>query len=352
MERGEAREGLVGEDAAAVHPVVGPVPWLSVRLHPESPIPLHRQLAAQLGAAVREGRWDPEHRLPSARALAARLGVDRGTVLAAYRDLAGDGLVRVRPGSGAYVSGPEPGAGSGAATDAFRAFVARERARGANTAEIAELFSRWRASLGAGRVIVAEDEPGLAALWRAELQALLPGVRVEAALPSELRRSPGRAEGAVVAASARHVSALRAALPPWVEVVPLRPPGGAPERRLLLRMAVGAVILLVSVSPALRRRFREVAAGLRGREVAALALPPAPTPRLERTLRVARFVLADVACRPRLEGRVDPRRLLGVRALDPVVAAELAERLELGARPRIHGRRAAPGTSRRRRTRA
>jgi len=352
MQRGEAREGLVGADAAAEHPVVGPVPWLSLRLHPESPIPLHRQLAAQLGAAVREGRWDPERRLPSARALAGRLGVDRGTVLAAYRDLAGDGLVRVRPGSGAYVSGPEPGAGSGGGTDAFRAFVARERARGAKTAELAELFSRWRASVGAGRVVVAEEEPGLAGLWRAELEALLPGVRVETALPSELRRAPARAEGAVVAASARHVLGLRAALPPWVEVVPLRPPGGAPERRLLLRMAVGAVILLVSVSPVLRRRFREVAAGLRGREVAAVALPPEPTPRLERTLRVARFVLADVACRPRLEGRVDPRRLLGLRVLDPAVGAELAERLALVAPPGTRGRIVAPGTPRRRRTRA
>ncbi|HKK27409.1 MAG TPA: GntR family transcriptional regulator [Gemmatimonadota bacterium] len=352
MERGEARERLVGADAAAENPATGPVPWLSLRLHPESRIPLHRQLAAQIGAAVRGGRWDPEHRLPSARALAGRLGVDRGTVLAAYRDLAGDGLVRVRPGSGAYVSGPEPGAGSGAATDAFRAFVARERERGSGTAELAELFSRWRASLGAGRVIVAEDEPGLAALWRAELQALLPAVRIEGALPSELRRWPGRAEGSVVAASARHVSGLRAALPPWVEVVPLRPPGGSPERRFLLRMAVGAVILLVSVSPVLRRRFREVAAGLRGREVAAVALPPAPTPRLERTLRVARFVLADVACRPRLGGRVDPRRLLCLRTLDPAVAAELAERMALAAPAGARGRVVAPGTSRRRRVRA
>jgi DNA-binding transcriptional regulator YhcF (GntR family) len=328
--RGE-RSPREWEAQAADPGPLGPPPWLSIRLRPGEGVPLRMQLAAQLRAALADGRCAPGQRLPSGRALASRLGIDRATVLAAYRQLATDGLVRVKPGSGAYArpapNAPEPGA-RGRDVDPFRAFVARERARGAGTGELAGLFARWRESLSARRVMVIEEEPELGELWRRELAAALPGVRVSAQEPGHLRRDPSRADGSLVAAPPRLVPSLRALLPPWVELVPLQAPGGGRERRLLLRLAVGAVVLLVSVSPTLRRRFRELAAGLRGREVAALALPPAAAPRLERGLRLARFVLADAACRPELEKRVDRTRLLELRVLDPALCSELAGRLD------------------------
>jgi DNA-binding transcriptional regulator YhcF (GntR family) len=306
---------------------------LSVRLRPGELVPLHRQLAAQLGAALREGRCGAGDRLPGGRVLAERLGIDRGTVLSAYRRLAREGLVQLRPGSGAYVTARDgravPAGEASREPDPFRAFVARERSRGSGTAELTGLFERWRAALSARRVIVVDEEPRLRELRRRELAGALPGVRITASDPDALRREPERASGALVAAAPRHASAMRAALPPWVEVVTLRAPGGSRERRLLLRLAVGAVVVLVSMSPTLRRRFRELAAGLRGREVAALALAPGASPRLDRGLRLARFVLADVACRPALESRVEARRLLTVRAVDPVLCEELARTLAL-----------------------
>ncbi len=331
---------------------VGPVPWLSIRLRPGEAVPLHRQLAAQLGAELREGRCAPGQRLPSGRALAARLGIDRGTVLAAYRRLEREGLVEVRAGSGAYAraigapeAGPSGGPSDGRPADRFRAFVARERARGARTRELDGLFRRWRAALSSGRVLVAEEEVELRELRRREIEAALPRARVEGMDPALLRREPGRAEGSVVLASPREVPPLRAVLPPWVEVVPARAPGGARERRLLLQLAAGAVVVLVSVSPGLRRRFRELAAGLRGREVAALALPPGAGPSLDRGLRLARFVLADTACGPALERRVERTRLLALRVVDPALCEELAERLaaEPVPPPAAGGRRPRPG---------
>ncbi len=327
-----------GTAADASHPT-GPLPWLSLRLRPGESVPLHRQLAAQLAAALREGRCTAGARLPGGRVLAERLGIDRGTVLSAYRRLAREGLVELKPGSGAYVTAPDtgegdaavaPGVGPGRDPDPFRAFVARERARGSGTAELAGLFERWRAALSARRVIVVDEEPELRELRRRELEWALSGIRVTASDPDALRRQPERASGALIAASPRQAPAMRAALPPWVEVVALRAPGGARERRLLLRLAVGAVAVLVSVSPTLRRRFRDLAAGLRGREVAALALAPGASPRLDRGLRLARFVLADVACRPALEGRIEATRLLGVRTVDPALCADLARRLAVG----------------------
>ncbi len=52
---------------------------------------------------VREGAWPPGTRIPTERALAQTLGVNRSTVAAVYDDLAADGLLERRQGSGTYV---------------------------------------------------------------------------------------------------------------------------------------------------------------------------------------------------------------------------------------------------------
>ena len=58
------------------------------------------------------GLLKPGDRLPSARDLAGELGVHQRVVLAAYGELAGDGLVELRPRSGIYVAPPpDPGGG-------------------------------------------------------------------------------------------------------------------------------------------------------------------------------------------------------------------------------------------------
>lgn len=77
--------------------------------------PLYRRLARSLSGAVERGSLATGTRLPSERALASRLGLSRGTVLAAYGLLAGDGLVVRRHGSGTFIAeGDQPVATSGA----------------------------------------------------------------------------------------------------------------------------------------------------------------------------------------------------------------------------------------------
>lgn len=53
------------------------------------------------------GRWRPGDRLPSVRDVAAVEAVDRKTAAAAYRRLQKEGLVRVEPRSGIYLTGDE-----------------------------------------------------------------------------------------------------------------------------------------------------------------------------------------------------------------------------------------------------
>jgi len=69
---------------------------------------LGEQLTAALRAAIAEGRLAPGSRLPSSRELAADLRVSRGVVVAAYEQLAAEGRLLTRRGSGTTVAAAPP----------------------------------------------------------------------------------------------------------------------------------------------------------------------------------------------------------------------------------------------------
>ena len=72
------------------------------------PGPLHVRLATAFRAAIQRGALPAGARLPAERALARMLAVSRGTVAAAYAELAREGLVEGRRGSGTYVRAQAP----------------------------------------------------------------------------------------------------------------------------------------------------------------------------------------------------------------------------------------------------
>jgi putative nucleotidyltransferase with HDIG domain len=77
------------------------------RLDPESTLPPYRQIAARLYLAVRDA--EAGTKLPSGQQLADHFGVARMTTQAAVAELARDGLVAGRQGSGVFVTGQAGG---------------------------------------------------------------------------------------------------------------------------------------------------------------------------------------------------------------------------------------------------
>jgi GntR family transcriptional regulator/MocR family aminotransferase len=75
----------------------------AIELDAASDVPMQRQITRQIGAAIRGGEIPGGVRLPSSRAMARLLRVSRNTVLAAYDDLAADGLIRGERGAGMCV---------------------------------------------------------------------------------------------------------------------------------------------------------------------------------------------------------------------------------------------------------
>ncbi len=72
-------------------------------------VPIYRQIYERLRAQILAGALPEGMRLPPERALSGRLAVNRSTVVRAYRDLAADGLISQRVGSGSRVASIDGG---------------------------------------------------------------------------------------------------------------------------------------------------------------------------------------------------------------------------------------------------
>src|SRR3954466_12716983 len=74
---------------------------------------LRRQLEGELRRAIRHGRLPVGTALPPSRVLAKDVGVARGVVVDAYAQLAAEGYLEARQGSGTRVRAAQPRADAG-----------------------------------------------------------------------------------------------------------------------------------------------------------------------------------------------------------------------------------------------
>lgn len=131
--------------------------------------PRHAQLTRALKQAVLTGRLRPGLRLPSSRVLAQELGLARNTVLSSYEELAAEGFLHGKVGSGSYVAQIE---GVQAAIDAAPA----PRVRLSEQARLAEIACKRPLLGGFHRDLpynlqygVPLTNPALTTAWRREL---------------------------------------------------------------------------------------------------------------------------------------------------------------------------------------
>ena len=125
-----------------------------LRPNPSSGVPIYLQLMEQVKHAIETGALRPGEQLPGIRPLAEELVINPNTVAKAYRELEHEGVIELRHGAGAFVSG---NARAKKVTDKFRAgktivaaAVERLRARGVTEEEIRRLFEAELAGLSKG----------------------------------------------------------------------------------------------------------------------------------------------------------------------------------------------------------
>jgi GntR family transcriptional regulator len=77
---------------------------LEIRLSTTDGVPVYRQIVNQVKYLIASGRLEPGQELPAIRQLAERLVINPNTVVHAYAELAKEGIVVSRHGSGTYVA--------------------------------------------------------------------------------------------------------------------------------------------------------------------------------------------------------------------------------------------------------
>jgi len=71
-----------------------------------SRVPIYRQVADQIRAAMARGRLTPNAKLPSVRELSRKLVINPNTVARVYSELEREGLLVTRQGLGVFVAQP------------------------------------------------------------------------------------------------------------------------------------------------------------------------------------------------------------------------------------------------------
>ena len=209
-----------------------------------------RLLGALASGALREGA-----RLPSTRELARDLKADPRVVAEAYRVLAGEGLVELRPRSGVFLSARTPGSGTttpqGTSPQWLADVIADGIRRGVPAPALADALAaatRSRALTAAVIAATYDQAAGLARELRDDFGVQATGIVVEnlpsaTATDDELPRGLSRAHLLVgTDATEPHVSRIAARLGIPHVVIDMRPDLLSPDWRLLLTRVTYAVI--------------------------------------------------------------------------------------------------------------
>src|SRR5438552_7001527 len=121
------------------------------RPNPSSGVPIYLQLMEQVKHSIETGALRPGEQLPGIRPLAEELVINPNTVAKVYRELEHEGVIELRHGAGAFVSGNSR---AKKLTDKLRAgqsivasAVEKLRQRGVTDEEIRRLFEAELAGL-------------------------------------------------------------------------------------------------------------------------------------------------------------------------------------------------------------
>jgi GntR family transcriptional regulator len=117
---------------------------LILKPNPSSGVPIYLQVIEQVKHAIATGAVRPGEQLPGIRPLAEELVINPNTVAKAYRELEHEGVIELRQGAGAFVTGNAPSKKDAeklrAAQSTVAATVERLRTRGVADDDIRRLF--------------------------------------------------------------------------------------------------------------------------------------------------------------------------------------------------------------------
>lgn len=193
--------------------------WLSK----SSEVPLREQLVLQVRLGIASGDLKVRQKLPSTRELARRFQIHSNTVSAAYRELARQGWVEFRKGSGVYVRGrgtQQELAGPDQLDHLIAVFLKAAREHGHSLPEIQSRLRHWLALQPPDHFLFIEPDEELRRIVVAEIEAAT-GVRVIGVAPNECAND-GLLTGAAPVSLYGQTESARAALRSDADLITIR----------------------------------------------------------------------------------------------------------------------------------
>lgn len=192
--------------------------WFS----PASEVPIYRQLVTQIALAVLSGDLKPGDRLPSTRELARRFSIHPNTASAGYRELAREGWVEYRHGSGVYIKShaETPSTPEQILDQHIAAFFRAVRELRLPAAAIRQRVAEWIATPFPDHFLLIDPDSDAREILLTEIRQMTSwpaeGIPVEEAAKSEILL------GAVPLCRPSKDKMIRAVLPAGIELVTLQ----------------------------------------------------------------------------------------------------------------------------------
>ena len=192
--------------------------WFS----PASEVPIYRQLFTQIVLAVLSGDLKPGERLPSTRELARRFRIHPNTVSAGYRQLAREGWVEYRHGSGVYIqSEAAPAQTPEQILDQhIVAFFKAVRDLQLPAVAIRQRVAEWIASPPPDHFVLIDPDTDAQEILLTEIRKLT--TWPAAALTVEQAAKPDALVAAIPLCRPSKTKMVRAVLPAGLELIPLQ----------------------------------------------------------------------------------------------------------------------------------
>ncbi len=163
-----------------------------------SEVPLHDQLVAQVTLGIGSGDLNAGEKLPSTRELARRFGIHQNTVSAAYRELAANGLVEFKKGSGVFVIDAKTPSNAPRLETLFENAFDQAYASGHTKDEIESYLQGVLTAGRTGRILVVESDSALREILIEEIRSAT-GVTTEGISFEEFSEQPVAADTRIAA---------------------------------------------------------------------------------------------------------------------------------------------------------
>lgn len=270
---------------------------MKLSINKENPIPVRDQLIEQIGLQIASGLLKGQDKLPSIRALAQRLGIHHSTVTSAYNHLAEVGLLEVRQGSGVRVATASPAtpihqARNMSMESLMKSFLSQAADSGFSRKDLEEKFRKILDKKPVERILVVDRNKDFHKLLLAELQPHfeLPVVPIT---PQELALQHALLDDSLIVTSLYHVFPLQDLPIDPTRFVVCNIEPGREQIDAITNLPANTIVLLVSVSPTLLKMANNVAAAVRGQEIAVRTVLLEEKKEIEYMMNHAKAVVCD-----------------------------------------------------------